>query len=898
MKNYRVWQAPLKAVICRLMLLMAVLFLSASVAAGADAAPAPALRVADQVMLAIPKSGFGKDYLFSASVIPQEIAATSTALAGKIVRFELFSDGVDMYECNKGLVVTDELPARRLLASFSIVRQDGDQVVIDFNRGMRRVFTQTWTAGGAWMDFGERDQVFEVPESRVFEMRPEDGQLVIRQTVQLRSRHQMQDLEARYEVRYFISPYQPGSFEGKEPSPVDGRYTRYFESDGQIEPVTGRISTRIARFDVKKPVVFYYSANTPDDYVDAVRDGILYWNDAFGKEVVQAKKAPAKVTAPDSRYNIIQWVPWDSAGFAYADLLMDPLTGEGEHGQAYITSAFAFYSKSQARVLLRSMLELADAKGGGKKTGETARFGVPFLAAAPACHVDSEAYAREMAQGLQEVLANDELTDAAVLRASQDVVREVVAHEVGHVLGLRHNFAGSLAATLPRKDLDEWFKLYIAGKPLDAYTNKCTTSSVMEYEMFKSRAFTGWSIRQLKQPMVHDRAAIGWGYFDSQEVREKKLLFATDDDLGRYGDVRLFDYGPDPIVNGYGEIALMLDLLPNSLIEAFIRARAPRNPHDRIPLEQVNLSYTSYAIQLAAQWAQMLAWFNADTRSLRVENQFDYIGELNRKERLEANWKYLNTQVDLLNGVERTYFSLVPADLKVDMKAEPTNAPVSIITRFSATNMTARLEKLLESPAYTNFVGLDDKKYTFSKEDRDLILKRGRKAFEELEKEIVKQLLLRVANAPRTLGAETKGSVGDDDVIAKFEQRLADISRQVIMAKSDTNRIEGKVDKAYVQVQEFKYDQETRLAAAKLLGEKSGSFKGWADDTRSDLNTELKNDVDAQLNLGHFKDFRVSMLSRPLRDWYQQQQELLALLPPAQPPPPAAGSNAPAPPPK
>jgi hypothetical protein len=34
------------------------------------------------------------------------------------------------------------------------------------------------------------------------------------------------------------------------------------------------------------------------------------------------------------------------------------------------------------------------------------------------------------------------------------------------------------------------------------------------------------------------------------------------------------------------------------------------------------------------------------------------------------------------------------------------------------------------------------------------------------------------------------------------------------------------------------------------------------------------------LNISHFKDFTVSLLSRPLRDWYQQQQEILALLPP------------------
>jgi len=108
----------------------------------ADPAPAPELQVADQFYLAIPKPGLGRDYLFSASMIPQGGAPTSSGLAGKIVRFELFPDAVDMYESTRGLVVTEDLPARRLLASFPIVRQDATRVVVDFNKGMRRVFTQ------------------------------------------------------------------------------------------------------------------------------------------------------------------------------------------------------------------------------------------------------------------------------------------------------------------------------------------------------------------------------------------------------------------------------------------------------------------------------------------------------------------------------------------------------------------------------------------------------------------------------------------------------------------------------------------------------------------------------------------------------------------------------------
>ena len=110
---------------------------------------APPLEVADGLLLSIPKAGLGKDYQFAASIIPQQLAATSTGLSGRIVRFELFPDGVDMYESTRGLVVTEDLPARRLLATFSIVKADDDKVVIDFNKGMRRVFTQSWLEGGS-----------------------------------------------------------------------------------------------------------------------------------------------------------------------------------------------------------------------------------------------------------------------------------------------------------------------------------------------------------------------------------------------------------------------------------------------------------------------------------------------------------------------------------------------------------------------------------------------------------------------------------------------------------------------------------------------------------------------------------------------------------------------------
>jgi hypothetical protein len=883
------WLAPGRTLLSAQLILLQWLILEAPMAAtGADAtnppnaasaaAIAPELEVADQFFLAIPKAGFGKEYQFTASSIPQEMAATSTGLAGKIVRFELFPDGVDMYESTRGLVVTEDLPARRLLATFSIVRQDNDKVVIDFNKGMRRVFTSSWTEGGE-LDLPNRDRVLEVPESRVFDIRQNQGRLVIRQSVQIRSRESDENIESRYEMRYFLSPYRPGLFDGKEPNHADSRYVRFFETEGQIEKGTGRVSTRIDRFDLRHPVVFYYSANTPSNYVEAVRDGILYWNYAFGKEVVQAKKAPEGVTAPDADYNVIQWVPWDNAGFAYADVLMDPLSGESEHGQAYITSVFAFSGRASARVLLRSMEELAEPKKGDTKRKEALRRALPFLNSQPVCEVDPRLFAQQMTHSLEEVLASDALTDEAILRVSQDYVREVVSHEVGHVLGLRHNFAGSLAATLTDKELDDWFKDYLTGKPLNAYTNKLTTSSVMDYNILKSAAFIGWRMRTLKEALPHDRAAIAWGYFDQTEVRDKKMFFGTDEDIARYGDVKQFDYGTEPVLSDYAALTRMLELLPNSIIEDFIRARAPRDPKDREPLEQVNISYKRLASQLTGEIAGVLSWFHADTRSLRVENDFDYIGDLNLKDREQAHWQYLTNQVGQLGGIDRVVFSVLPIDLKLDLKDKP--AAFAMADRLSATNLTAKMERLLNSSNYSTFVGLDDKKYSFTKEERALILKRGQKCFEDLEDECIRQICEKLINATRDLDVEANGSISDDDIVSQLELRIMDLAKLVIMAKNDAKRIKGKVDKGYVEVPEFKYDQATRLAAAHMLVPTIGTFKGWADVAKGELNTQLKNEMETALNIEHFKDFKPSLLSRPLLEWYEQQQELLNLLPPA-----------------
>lgn len=839
--------------------------------------PGPPLSAAEGNRVVIPDAALGKEYMMSTSMIPQGGAATGRGLMGRVVTFERYDDGIDLYESTQGQVVTDDLPARRLLATFPIVADGEGETIIDFNQGMRRLLYEGWYAYGERFNTSVLERTAEIPQARVFGVAMEDDILVIRQAVQARNRSTDQNRETRMEVRYFFSPYTQSDFEPKEMNPVETRYARFWETQPALELTTGRQTVKMGRFDETQSIVFHYSANTPSDFEEAVKDGILYWNKAFGEEIVKVVKAPDGVSAPDARYNVVQWVPWDSAGFAYADALLDPRTGETLHGQAFMTSVFGIGGKSRARAIIRAMTDLVEEAESDE--GEDGEGEHPFFGFHSACQIDPVEFAKQLTAGLEALLADPELTDAAVLKLSQDYVRNVTAHEVGHVIGLRHNFAGSLDATLSPKELDEFIGDYIGGEDLEKYADEITSSSMMEYTGFKGAVFLGWMMKTQNEPLHHDRGTIRWGYFDDKEVVEKKMLFGTDPDARIFGDIRRFDYGVDPLLARYDEISNEIRYLPNSVIETFIRARAPQDSRDRQPLETVNLKVDRYASKLGDSFAGLLSWFKSETRSRRVENAFEFIGDLNEDERHAAHWDYLNTQLDGLGGIDRVGFSYLPVDLKLELKDEL--EVVALAPKIDAKEFTETLETLLAADSYSTFVGLDDETYTWTEEEKAIILQQGTALFEELEEALLLKILTHLEKAPRDLGLKATGTLTDDDAVAKLEARIIDLAKYVLVTKAKESRIKGKVDKSLVEVVDYRYKHETRLAAAKALNDKTGSFVSWAKEAKEKLHEEIKKSVDESLNIGHFKKFEESLLSRSLRKWYLEQQAILKLLPPA-----------------
>ena len=223
------------------------------------------------------------------------------------------------------------------------------------------------------------------------------------------------------------------------------------------------------------------------------------------------------MSAPSFDYNIIQWVDWADAGFAYADAQIDPRTGEILHAQIFMTSVFAFSGKKRAKALLDRLLahkehshyslsdktldELIEHVHSEKHSHKHSNISFSGLfKKEPMCNFEPS---KSMVEGLTHLIASTEdFDDSVYLKASQDYVTETIAHEVGHTIGLSHNF---ISSARNRKSVMDY------PHPLIKFSdNKIDLSDAYDH------GIGDW-----------DKLAINWGYrqFDSDEKNQlNKIL--------------------------------------------------------------------------------------------------------------------------------------------------------------------------------------------------------------------------------------------------------------------------------------------------------------------------------------------------------------------------------------
>lgn len=222
-----------------------------------------------------------------------------------------------------------------------------------------------------------------------------------------------------------------------------------------------------------EPIVYYLDPGTPEPVRSALLDGARWWADAFEaagfRNAFRVEVLPDSADPLDVRYNVIQWVHRSTRGWSYGASVVDPRTGEILKGHVSLGS-------------LRVRQDYLIAEG----------LLAPYASGVPA--------------------------DDAAARMALARLRQLSAHEVGHTLGLAHNFA---ASTQGRASVMDY--------PAPYATVRADGSISLD-----SAYATGVG--------AWDRAAVRWGYGQPMPGQsEAAFLAAAVSDIRRQGLVFLSD---------------------------------------------------------------------------------------------------------------------------------------------------------------------------------------------------------------------------------------------------------------------------------------------------------------------------------------------------------------------
>ncbi|MGX6646552.1 zinc-dependent metalloprotease [Maricaulaceae bacterium MS644] len=257
-----------------------------------------------------------------------------------------------------------------------------------------------------------------------------------------------------------------------------------------------RVDAQAQSGPVREPIVFYVDRGAPEPVREALIEGASWWADAFTaagfEDAYRVELLPEGAHPLDVRYNTIQWVHRETRGWSYGSSVVDPRTGELLKGAVILGSQRV----RQDRMIFEGLIGAGGAGQGGP----------------------------------------DDPVQIALAR-----VRQLSAHEVGHTVGIAHNF---IASTQGRASVMDYpAPLATLGPDGAIDLSQAYDTGIGEWDVAAIR----WLYAEFANPA--DEAAGLEAIL--AETRDQGLLYISDaharGEGAAYPEASLWDNGEDPV---------------------------------------------------------------------------------------------------------------------------------------------------------------------------------------------------------------------------------------------------------------------------------------------------------------------------------------------------------------
>ena len=310
----------------------------------------------------------------------------------------------------------------------------------------------------------------------------------------------------------------------------------------------------------KQPIVYWLENTIPLKYRDSIRDGVLMWNKAFEKigfqNAIEVKQQPddADWDPGDSRYSTIRWFAgYPDPGFAQGPSRTDPVTGQ-------IYDADIRFSEAMTRFFRREVHEQINPVANPWEYSQPRTFMAPWSVINSRHLCDFAGGAVKDAEFAYDLLVGRGMdpNGAEADKFIKDFLREISAHEVGHTLGLRHNFRASTIHTFENaQDSSITGRDGLTGSVMDYIPTNIAARGGKQGEYHQSTLgpYDYWAIEYAYKPL--NSSTMEGEQTELRKIAsraaEPQLAYDTDEDAG-FGPgldmdpvVNRFDLGTDPL---------------------------------------------------------------------------------------------------------------------------------------------------------------------------------------------------------------------------------------------------------------------------------------------------------------------------------------------------------------